>query len=127
MKPIKILRFYFGAGSLERTLDNLIIDRALNLEGNALDTAERLCEIIGEKIQLEKLWKYLDGVLSTLSGEEREVLAFYSARRDGPLSAAQMRAAKRTVIKFTRHARNIGNFADSFEVLNKYYCLIGQS
>ena len=114
-------------GSLERTLDNLIIDRALNLEGDALDTAERLCEIIGEKIELEKLWKYLDGVLSTLSCEERDALAFYSARRDGPLSAAQMRAAKRAVVKFTRRARKIAQFCEGFEVLNKYYCLIGQS
>ena len=127
VKPIKILRFYFGAGSLERALDHLITDKALNFEGDTLDTAERLCEIIGEKIELEKLWEYLDGVLAPLSAQEREVLALYSARRDFPLSDAQMREAKRAVIKFTRHARKLAQFGVGFEVLDKYYCLIGRS
>ena len=125
MKPKKILRFYFGAGSLERAFDNLIMGKALNFEGDALETAERLCSIIGEKMRLKELWEYLDGILSTFTEEEREVLVMYSSRRDMPLTESGLKAAKRVVIKFTRHARRLEEFIDVFTLLNKYYCLIG--
>ena len=125
MKPKKILRFYFGAGSLERAFDNLIMSKALNFEGDALETAERLCSIIGEKMRLKELWEYLDGILSTFTEEEREILVMYSSRRDMPLTESGLKAAKRVVIKFTRHVRRLEEFIDVFTLLNKYYCLIG--
>ena len=124
MKPKKILRFYFGADSLERAFDNLIYGKALNFEGDALETAERLCAIIGEKIRLKELWNYLDGVISTLPEEDRQALISYSARRDEPLSDGEWKAAKRAVIKFTRRARRLEEYTDGFTILKKYYCLI---
>ena len=125
MKTKKILRFYFGADSLERAFDNLINIKALDLEANALENANRLCAVIGEKMGLERLWGYLDGVLSTFSEEEKGVLSFYSSRRENPLTDGELRAVKRVVIKFTRRARRLGEFAGDIEVLKKYYCLIG--
>ena len=120
----KILRFYFGADSLERAFDNLIINKALAFESDTLKTADRLCEIIGEKIRLEELWAYLDGIIVPFSEEEREMLLRYCARRDEPLSDRERRACKRAVIKFTRHARRLGEFTDAVSTIKKYYCLI---
>ena len=124
VKTKKILRFYFCADSLERALDNLINIKSLDLEGDALETANRLCSVIGDKISLEGLWGYLDSVLSTFSDGEKEVLKNYSARRENPLSESEAREAKRVLIKFTRRARRLGEFIEEIEVLNRYYCLL---
>ena len=124
MKPKKILRFYFGAESLDRAFDNLITQKAFDFGADTLATAERLCAVIGEKMQLERLWAYLDSVLSGFSEEDRGALMDYSARRGSPLSDSERRAVKRAVIKFTRRARRIGEFKDDFPILKKYYCLI---
>ena len=122
VKPKKILRFYFGAESLERAFDNLITSKAFDFGGDTLETAERLCTVIGEKMRLQRLWAYLDSVLSSFSEADRLALKSYSSRRT--FSDADHRAAKRAVIKFTRHARRLGEFEDDFVILKKYYCLI---
>lgn len=124
MKPKKILRFYFGAESLERAFDNLIMQKAFDFGSDTLETAERLCTVIDEKMKLERLWTYLDGVLSVFSEEDRQALKNYSSRRIAGFNDEERRAVKRAVIKFTRHARRIGEFEDDFSVLKKYYCLI---
>ena len=122
MKPKRILRFYFGAESLERAFDNLIMQKAFDFGADTLETAERLCTVIDEKMRLERLWTYLDGVLSVFSEEDRVALKNYSSRRT--FDDAERRAVKRAVIKFTRHARRICEFSDGISVLKKYYCLI---
>ena len=124
MKPKKILRFYFGAESLERAFNNLIISKASDFGSDTLETAERLCAVIGEKMRLKRLWAYLDGVLSAFSEGDKAALKNYSSKRTASFDSAELRAVKRAVIKFTRHARRIGEFADDFPVLSKYYCLI---
>ena len=120
----KILRFYFGADSLERAFENLIINKALAFGSDTLKTADRLCEIIGEKIRLEELWAYLDGIISSFSEEDRGALFRYCAKRDEPLSDIESRECKRAVIKFTRHARRLGEFTGAVSILKKYYCLL---
>ena len=124
MKTKKILRFYFGAESLETAFNNLIEHKAFDFEADTLETAERLCLIIGEKMRLERLWAYLDGVLSAFSDAEREALCCYSSRREVPLSDEERKAAKRATIKFTRRARRLGDFADDISILKKYFNLI---
>lgn len=121
MKTKKILRFYFSADSLEKAFDNLIINKACDKYSDSLDTAEALCSIIGDKIQLERLWAYLDGILSGFSEEERKILSDYSARC---AHRGDEKAVKRTVIKFTRRAHRLEEFQNEISVLNKYYCLI---
>ena len=123
VKPKKILRFYFGAESLEMAFDNLITGKAFDFEGDTLETAERLCTVIGEKMRLQRLWAYLDSVLSSFSVADRRALKSYASRRTA-LSNAEHKAAKRAVIKFTRHARRLKEFEDDFAILKKYYCLI---
>ncbi len=121
MKTKKILRFYFSADSLERAFDNLIMNKACAPYSDSFDTAEDLCAVIGDKIQLERLWAYLDGVLANFTDEERAILLNYSSRC---AVHSDIRAVKRTVIKFTRRARRLEDFKDEISVLNKYYCLL---
>ena len=123
MKPKKLLRFYFGADSLERAFDNLIAQKAFDFGADTLETAERLCTVIGEKMRLGRLWAYLDSVISAFSEEDRAALKSYSLRRY-PFDDNGRRAAKRAVIKFTRHARRLKEFEDGFAILKKYLCLI---
>ena len=122
MKLKKILRFYFGADSLERAFDNLIKAKALNTESDALETADMLCSIIGEKIRLERLWAYIDGIILTFSDAERSVLLKYCVMT--PYDYDVRRETKRVTIKFTRRAKRLKDFADDISILNKYYCLI---
>lgn len=124
VKPKKILRFYFGAESLERAFDNLIESKACDFCGSTVATAERLCAVIGDKMMLERLWAYLDSVISLFSKGDRDALFNYSSRREAHLSESEMKAAKRALIKFTRRARRICEFEGEISVLDKYYCLI---
>ena len=123
VKPKKILRFYFGADSLERAFDNLILTKAFDFGADTLETAERMCAVIGEKMRLERLWSYLDGILSVFSEDDRLSLLKY-ATKAAPFDDDENRAIKRAVIKFTRHARRLSEFSDDIAVLKKYYCLI---
>ena len=124
MKPKKILRFYFGADSLERAFDNLITSKAFDFGADTLETADRLCAVIGEKMMLERLWAYLDDILSAFSEEDRVSLLNYASKRGIPHDDAERKAIKRAVIKFTRRARRLSEFSGSISVLKKYYCLI---
>ncbi len=117
VKTKKILRFYFSVDSLERAFDNLIIHRACATNTDTLATAEELCSVIGEKMCLERLWAYLDGVMKTFSEEERGKLLTYSKNR---LPSGSF--DKNVVVKFTRRARAIPMYADCLTVLDKYYC-----
>ena len=119
MKTKGILRFYFAADSLEWALNNAILHKACDRAGGALDAAERICEAVGDKICLERLWTYLDGVLSTLSKAERTALASYAAGAD-----FERRTMCRAAIKFTRRARRLPCFLQEMRVLEKYYCLL---
>ena len=121
MRTKRILRFYFSADSLEKAFDNLIINKACAPYSDSLETAEAICSVIGDKIQLERLWAYLDGILSAFTEEERQILASYSARC---ATKSDIKAVKRTVIKFTRRAHRLEEFSDDISVLNKYFCLI---
>lgn len=124
LKTKRILRFYFGADSLERALDNLIESKAFDFSGDTVATAERLCAVIDEKMKLERLWAYLDGVILPFSDDDRAALLQYSQRRETPLSESERRAAKRAVVKFTRKALRLGQFGEELAVLKKYFCLI---
>lgn len=119
LKTKGILRFYFAADCLERALSNAILRKACDRAGGALDAAERICEAVGDKICLERLWAYLDGVLSTMTEEEMGALASYAAGAD-----FERRAVCRAAIKFTRRARRLNCFAREMRLLEKYYCLL---
>ncbi len=121
MKTKKILRFYFSADSLEKAFDNLIIHKACDRSTDGLAAVEALCSVIGDKIELERLWAYLDGILKAFSEEEREILLNYSSRG---ARRSDEKAIKRAVIRFTRRAHRLNEFEGSLETLKNYYCLL---
>ena len=129
MKSKQLIRFYFSAGSINKALDNLILDKALksaNFGRSCEYYAERILTLIDAKKELSKLWGYLDGVISSLSERERAVLKFYAGLREGlsKLSEARAKEVKRVTVKFTRHARFLGRYGDGVRLVKKYYCLI---
>ncbi|MDE7083179.1 MAG: hypothetical protein K2O89_05730 [Clostridia bacterium] len=129
MKSKQLIRFYFSAGSINKALDNLILDKALksaNFGKSCEYYAERIFALIDAKRELSVLWNYLDGVVSTLTERERAVLKFYGGLRVGlsKLTKARAKEVKRVAVKFTRHARNVGRYGVGVRLVKEYYCLI---
>ena len=128
MKSKQLIRFYFSAGSVNKALDNLILNKALksaNYPGSCEYYAERILTLIDAKRELSKLWGYLDGVISSFSEREKSVLKFYGSLRTGltKLSVARVKEVKRVTVKFTRHARHIGRYGKGVRLVKEYYCL----
>ena len=129
MKSKQLIRFYFSADTVNKALDNLILDKALKSANHTRSCeyyAERISALIGAKEELSKLWNYLDKVVSSLSPRERSVLKFYAGLRVGlsKLSLARAKEVKRVTVKFTRHARNIERYGEGVQLVKKYYCLM---
>lgn len=129
MNSKQLLKFYFYADGLNGALDNLIMKNACNTSDYRRGGeyyADRICELIGAKQRLCELWGYLDGVIGEFSESEREVLRFYGVMRGGTgrLSEGSRREIKRVTVKFMRHARAIGRYAEGVKLVKKYYCLI---
>lgn len=125
----RLIRFYFAADKLNGALDNLIIKNALNtrdyIRGGEF-YAERIIDIIGIKCELSRLWEYLDKVMAGLAEGERMVLEFYGGTRTGikNLPDDWRREIKRTVVKFTRHARFIARYGEGVRLVKKFYALL---
>lgn len=122
------MRFYFRADDLDRAIDNLILVNACKSANSAYGGeyfAERILKLIWAKSQLADLWNYLDGVVGELE-RERETLKSYALARCGisNLPCERRREIKRALVKFTRHARRIENFAEGARLVNRYYCLM---
>lgn len=126
LKVKRLLRFYYSVRSLERAFDNLIMKFACTPCGDGEKGAEKILKIIAEKCELSKLWNYIDGVVVKLSPEERRALKTYAALRCGvkKLDDERRKTLRRSVMKFTRHARRIESFCEGIRLVNKYYCVI---
>lgn len=129
MKNKRLLRFYFKADDLERALDNLILHRACAsadfVRGGEF-YAQKIISLVAAKDELSSLWNYLDGVMTGLAPEEREVLKGYALARCGikRLPKDSQMEIKKCVVKFVRHARNIKRFGEGIKIVNEYYCLM---
>lgn len=126
MKVKRVLRFYFFAEGLERTLDKLIMKTACAPDADAEGGAERILKLIDEKRELSKLWSYLDGILSGFTEAERGALKSYAALRCGlkRLDDDGRKSLRRAVMKFTRRARRIESFRAGLQLVSGYYCII---
>ncbi|MDE6868145.1 MAG: hypothetical protein K2J83_03260 [Clostridia bacterium] len=127
MKVKRLLRFYYCAEGLERAFENLILKIALSSYGKScFYNADRLCRIIDEKSELNKLWNYLDGIIPALSQEERTSLKEYAEMRCGikRLCGEDFKRIRRAVVKFKRRARRLDGFTRGAELVGKYYCLL---
>lgn len=125
MKIKVLLRFYFAADGIEKHLNGLILKYACNPLCGAEYGADRICGLIEEKKELCKLWTYLDGIIRGLNESERGELEKYSCMRTGLklLKAEEVKAVRRAVIKFVRHAHRLNKFERQIDVLKRYYCL----
>ena len=128
MKIKRLLRFYFGAGSLDRALNNIIMRTAVaagqDIYGGCELYAERMLAIISAKEQLSKLWFRLNGVICQMTVNDAATLKAYAAMRTGA-RGEQKREIHRAVVKFSRRAFNIlsGDGA-AYKILCAYYALV---
>ncbi len=131
MKSKQLLKFYFAADKLEKAIDNMIYANAcksgLDFMRSGEFYAERMCALIEVKTRLNKLWRYLDGVIGGMNEGDRAALKYYALLRTGisRLSDGDRKAIKRAVVKFVRRARYIERYSLSYTDLKKYYCLLG--
>lgn len=128
MKSKQLLRFYFGAETLNRAIDNLILAEAClsgRSPGNGESYAGKLGILIGHKAQLGALWEYLDRVLRGMSGKERAVLENYAATRHGlsSIDGGERRIVHAAVMKFCRHARGLDRWSEAVGLVGKYDAL----
>ncbi len=125
MEIKRILKFYFGADSLEERLNRLMFKSAVSSAGNVAncgECAEKIIELICEKAELAKFWIYLNGVLSLMRVEDLAALERYAFMRCGIRSIDERgrREIRRAAIKFRRRARRLESFKEGIALADKY-------
>ncbi len=125
MKIKFLLRFYFAVDKVEEHIDRLVIKYAYDPSAEALPTAEKIAVLIEQKQLLGRLWAYLDNIMTGLSVSERNILEYYGFLRSGlkALGAEEVKAVRRVVMKFIRHARRTDCFKREISLLKTYACL----
>lgn len=122
-----ILRFYFSAGSLNATLDNIITNLAVSsgrdIYAGGEEYFERISKIISIKRKLGDLWARLDAILSEMTEKDRATLKRYAALRVG-VKGEEKREIHRAAVKFTRRAGSLLNGGKALSALNRYRCLL---
>lgn len=127
----KLLRFYFGADSLNSALDNIIariaVQAGYDIYKGCEYYAEKIAAAVEVKGELNKLWIRLNGVVAGLDGKDIQTLKWYSSMRTGikKLSESGKREIHRAVVKFTRRAQFIiTGSGRAYKLLCAYYALI---
>lgn len=128
MEIKRLLRFYFTADKLDKALNNLIAQKAVASAqyGSSVEIiGQKMCVLIEVKQELSELWDYLDSVIKPLSKEDQETLYLYGTSRVSlkHQSPEIKRKIKKSVMKFTRHARNLDRHERGAQLLNRYYGL----
>lgn len=133
----QLLNFYFNAEALNGAMDGLAMRFATSSADGVKGCgyyAEKICRVIEAKVAMGELWNFLDGVLSSVTQEDRRVLSLYSQRRGrvsrgehaaGAISNEDEKALHRVLMKFSRRVSGrLHRFAEQVNVLKNYYCLI---
>lgn len=130
MTSKKLLKFYFCADRLNDALDNLIVHSAC-ASGYGPHSfshyADRVIELVSAKSSLSELWRYLNGIMLTFSGEDKGVLYGYAFMRGGysALPPERAKSIRRVVVRFMRRAKGLSRYGEALSVLSKYYALAG--
>ena len=129
MKVKRLLKFYFCAEELNSALDDIIVRKAVQsgMGAGAEECAGDILKVISAKEELAGLWNYLDGLFSSLCGEDVARLKRYALLRRGLkfLPEEESRGIHGSLMKFSRRSVNFGHrFDGAMKVLNAYYCLI---
>ena len=128
MRIKRLMKFYFYAESLNKALDNIIMNIACS---SGADTyrggdvyAERIAELVQFKGRLARLWARLDGVMNNLTERDRNTLKLYGGLRVGPRGDVK-KEIHRAVVKFTRRAGVLlSGEGTGYKALCACYCLI---
>lgn len=129
MESKRLLRFYFSVDRLDKALNNLITQKAISSAvhgSNGAEIGQEMCVLIQAKKELSELWNYLDSILKAFSEDEIKSLHLYGTTKLGikqlPLEA--QRHIKKSVVKFTRRARNLDRYESGVRLVNRYYGLL---
>ena len=126
----QILRFYFSADSLNKALDAIIENIALNSWKDGYDNAKyftRINSVVEVKGELSDFWARLNGVMLTLTDRDLATLKGYARLRSGisRLDEDGKRELHRAVVKFSRKTAGLLNNSDrALKCISAYYALI---
>ncbi len=131
MRYKHLLKFYFFADGLNEVLDALAVRIAISSADCFKDCAyyaEKIGRVIEAKSRLGELWRFLDGVLSSMKEGDRTALFAYAASRSklsASTSDGEAKALHRALMKFSRRVSGrLAKYSEQVDVLSKYYCLV---
>lgn len=124
MTSKRLLKFYFCADGIEGALDRLILREACDPShcADALHCAERVQSLVLAKVSLSALWAYIDGVMGQFGEGDRSLLFKYALSCSGfaGVEGATHNAVRRTVVRFMRRARRLGDYAGALALVDGY-------
>lgn len=130
LKVKKILRFYFSCERLNEYIDKLMLKIACSwYDGLCEVGADKICKLIEEKSELNKLWIYLDNVIKALPSTTVANLEKYAylnvwLKR---LPDCEYREMRRSVECLVRKLKRIDKFDNSVAIACGYSALLGVS
>lgn len=127
MKCKRLLRFYFNAGALNKSLDNIILKYACGGEERGVEScAQKMLDLIEVKRELGGLWGYLNGVIKNFGGRDMRVLKYYGLSRTGvsKLPDGCRLEIKRVTTRFCRKLRGLCAYEKSLKLVDAYFCLL---
>ena len=124
MTSKRLLKFYFCADGIEGALDRLILREACkpSYSADALHCAERVQSLVLAKVSLSALWAYIGNVVGQFGGRDRSLLFKYALSGSGfaGVEGATHNAVRRTVVRFMRRARRLGDYAGALAHVDGY-------
>lgn len=124
MTSKRLLKFYFCADGIEGALDRLILREACDPShcADALHCAERVQSLVLAKVSLSALWAYIDNVMGQFGEGDRSLLFKYALSCGGfeGVEGATHNAVRRTVVRFMRRARRLGDYAGALALVDCY-------
>ena len=125
MKLKRILKFYFSAEKLNKSLDGTITRYALasaDYSVSAESCAEKICAVIETK----KAFSQLNGIMCKFGADEVKTLEYYANLRGGILKLPEgaRREIKRVLTKFSRKGRGIERFKEGLRAVDAYFAVL---
>ena len=123
MKCKKLLRFYFNAGALNKSLDNILLNYACGgAERGVESCACKMFDVIEAKRELGGL----NGVFEKFAAKDIAVLRFYGLSRTGVsrLPEKCRLEIKRLTARFCRRLGGLQSYRVALKLVETYYCLL---
>lgn len=129
MKLKRILKFYFSAEKLNKSLDGTITRYALasaDYSVSAESCAEKICAVIETKKAFSQLYDYINGIMCKFGADEVKTLEYYANLRGGILKLPEgaRREFKRVLTKFSRKGSGIERFKEGLRAVDAYFAVL---